>query len=115
MIDLAKKKKKKFMRQLAHAYKRIKPEWRKPTGSQSKMRKGKKGRPKMPSIGYKRPEKVRGLHPSGFKEVLIHNVKELEGVNPKEEAIKIASRVGEKKRAEIVKKAEEMNIKVLNP
>ena len=44
-----------------------------------------------------------------------HNVKEWEKINPEKEAVKIASTVGKKKRQEIVKKAGEMKIKVLNP
>jgi large subunit ribosomal protein L32e len=48
-------------------------------------------------------------------EVLIHNFKELEKINPEKEAVKIASTVGKKKRQEIVKKAEELKVKVLNP
>lgn len=109
------RKKPQFRRHMAEAYKRIKDSWRKPKGSQSKVRKRKKGKIKMPSIGYGAPKKLRYLHPCGLREVLVHNLKEVEKVNPKEEAIRISAKVGRRKRIEIMKKAEELGIKVLNP
>ena len=57
---------------------------------------------------------MRGLHPSGFREKLVHNVKDLEGVDPTKEAIRIAHTVGKKKRMEIIAKADELGIRVLN-
>ena len=79
------------------------------------MRKRKKGKGKMPEVGYRAPKSLRYLHPSGFKEVLIRNLKEVDRIDPKKEAIRIASTVGKKLREKILKKAEEMKIKVLNP
>ncbi|MEM2597607.1 MAG: eL32 family ribosomal protein, partial [Thermofilum sp.] len=55
-----------------------------------------------------------GLHPSGFEEVLVHNVKDLERIDPKRQAVRIAATVGRRKRAEILKRAEELGITVLN-
>ncbi|MEM5790951.1 MAG: eL32 family ribosomal protein, partial [Candidatus Aenigmatarchaeota archaeon] len=52
---------------------------------------------------------------SGFKEVLVYNLKDLEKINPEKEAIRVAHAIGKRKKSEIVKKAEEMKIKVLNP
>ncbi|ADD09310.1 50S ribosomal protein L32e [Candidatus Aciduliprofundum boonei] len=104
-----------FRRQEWFRYKRLGDHWRRPKGKHSKMREHKGYRPPVVDSGYRGPRKVRGLHPSGFKEVLVHNVKDLEGINPEREAIRIASRVGVKKRTEIEKKAKELNIRVLNP
>jgi len=106
---------KEFLRQSWRAYKRLKKVWRKPRGIHSKLRRKLKSKGKMPNIGYRKPKEIRYLHPSGFKEVLISNIKELEKIDPKTEAIKIAHTVGEKKRQEIVKKAQQLNIKILNP
>ena len=64
--------------------------------------------------GYKAPKVVRGIHPSGYEEVLVSNVKDLERVNPKLQAIKIR-KIGKKKKKEILSHAEKMKIKVLNP
>jgi len=109
------RKKPKFRRWMSQAYKRVKESWRRPRGIHSKVRIRKKGKIKMPSVGYGAPKELRFLHPSGLKEVLISNLKDLEKVDPKTQAIRIAHTVGEKKRKEIIKKAEEMKIKVLNP
>ncbi len=108
-------KRPKFRRQEWFRYKRLGTAWRKPRGKHSKMREHKGYRPPVVDSGYRGPKKVRGLHPSGFKEVLVYNVKDLEKVDPEREAIRIASRVGVKKRTVIEKKAEELKIRVLNP
>ncbi|MGC8812558.1 MAG: 50S ribosomal protein L32e [Candidatus Aenigmatarchaeota archaeon] len=109
------RKKPKFLRQGAKAYKRLGEKWRRPRGMHSKLRRREKSKGKMPSPGYGAPRNLKHLHPSGYKEVLVHNVNELGKINPEKEAIKIAHTVGKKKREEILKKAEELKIKVLNP
>ena len=109
------RKKPKFTRWLSQSYRRIKTSWRRPRGVHSKVRIRKKGKIKMPSIGYRAPRTLRYLHPSGLREVLVHNLKELEKIDPKVEAARISHSVGKKKRKELLKKAEELKIKVLNP
>jgi len=109
-----KRKKPKFRRQEWHRYKRLGEKWRRPKGRHSKMRRKLKGKPKMPNPGYRSPKKVRGLHPSGYEEVLVYNPKDLEKIDPERQAARIASRVGKRKRREILKKAEELGIVVLN-
>jgi large subunit ribosomal protein L32e len=109
------RKKPKFRQWMSQSYKRLKPSWRKPIGWRSKVRLKQKSKFKMPSVSYGAPKKLRYLHPSGYMEVLIHNLKELEKMNPEKEAVKIASTVGKKKRQEIMNKAGELKIKVLNP
>lgn len=105
----------KFVRWLSASLKRVRSSWRKPQGINSKIRMKLKGRLPMPTVGYGAPKEMRYLHPSGLKEVLVHNVKDLEKINPEKEAVKIASSVGNKKRNEILKKAEEKKLKILNP
>ena len=109
------KKRPAFRRQEWFRYKRLGDSWRKPKGKHSKMGAHKGYRPPVVDSGYRNPKKVRGLHPSGFKEVLVHTLGELDSVNPEREAIRIASRVGVRKRIEIEKKAEELGIRILNP
>ncbi len=104
-----------FIRQESWRYKRIKPSWRRPRGIDSKMRMEVKGWPKRVKVGYRGPKAVRGLHPSGYKEVLVHNIKELEKLDPETEAARIAHTVGARKRKEILERAKELGIKVLNP
>ncbi|MCX6800947.1 MAG: hypothetical protein NTZ73_02055 [Candidatus Diapherotrites archaeon] len=67
-----------------------------------------------PKIGYGNPAEIRGIHPSGYVEVRVHNVKELEKINPKTEAGRISATVGKKKRNEIIVRANEKKIKILN-
>jgi large subunit ribosomal protein L32e len=64
--------------------------------------------------GFRGPASVRGLHPSGFEEVLVNNLKEVDNVDAKTQAIRIASTVGDKKREMIVTKADELGIRVFN-
>lgn len=104
-----------FVRQESWRYKRIKPSWRKPKGIDSKMRLRAKGWPKIVKVGYRGPAAVRGLHPSGFRDVLVYNVSDLERLNPETDAARIAHTVGARKRMEILAKAKELGIKVLNP
>ena len=68
-----------------------------------------------PSVSYGKPKAEKYLHPSGFREVLVYNVRDLEKVDLKKEVARIGSSVGKRKRVEIKKKAEEKKIKVLNP
>ena len=109
------RKRPKFRRQEGFRYRRLGDSWRKPKGKHSKMRKHKGYRPPVVDSGYRGPKKVRGLHPSGFREILVHNPDELDNVNPDFEAVRIASRVGVRKRINIEKRAEELGIRVLNP
>ncbi|MEM5777225.1 MAG: 50S ribosomal protein L32e [Candidatus Aenigmatarchaeota archaeon] len=108
------RKKTKFNRHGAYV-KRVSKSWRRPRGRDNKMRIKEKAKGKRPSIGFGAPKSLRGLHPSGFKEILISNIKELERVDKAKEAVRIAAKVGKKKKAEIVTKAKEFGIKVLNP
>jgi large subunit ribosomal protein L32e len=112
---MKKRKKPKFPRQGAKNIARVDDKWRRPRGKQSKLRKHKKARGSMPNAGYGSPKSIRGLHPSGFEDVLVYNASNLDNLDSKKQACRIASTVGKRKRFEIMKKASEMKIKVLNP
>lgn len=103
-----------FIREEWFRYKRIPRNWRRPDGITSKMRINLKYRPNKVRVGYRGPKETRGLHPSGFEEVAVYNVKDIENVDPKTQAARIGSTVGTKKRIEIEKKAEELDVRVLN-
>ncbi|MDQ1371898.1 MAG: ribosomal protein L32e [Candidatus Thermoplasmatota archaeon] len=104
-----------FLRQEWHTRKRLQgAKWRRPRGMHSKMRQHYAYRRNVVSIGYGSPKEARYLHPSGFKEVMVHNVKDLARINPETEAARVAHKVGMKKRLEIEAKAEELKIRVLN-
>ena len=110
-----KRKKPKFERQESWRYKRIKENWRRPRGIDSKMRKKVKGWPPSPNKGYRSPREIRNLHPSGLREVRAMNVRDLDKVEPESDAVRIGHRVGDRKRIEIINRAREMGIHILNP
>jgi large subunit ribosomal protein L32e len=104
-----------FNRQDHHKKKRVDPSWRKPRGNLSKQRRGIEGKGATVEGGYRSPTAARGLHPSGFEEVRVHNTDDLEGVDPATEAVRIASGVGDRKRERIEDVCEDREIRVLNP
>jgi len=109
-------KKPEFLRQEWWRYPKFRnnPKWRRPKGIDSKMRLKRRGKPRSPSIGWSSPRLVRGLHPSGYEEVLVHNVRELESVDPTRQAVRIAGSVGARKREAILARAKELGVRVLN-
>jgi len=111
----AKTKKPKFRRHESWRYNRLKESWRKPRGLDNKMRLNVKGWPKSAKIGYGGPRISRGLHPSGYEEVLVHTPDEVVGVDSRSQAIRIAHTVGTRKRIQIASGARERGIYVVNP
>ena len=104
-----------FNRQDYHKKKRIPTSWRKPRGNLSKQRRGMKGKGDTVEAGFRSPTAARGLHPSGFEEVRVHNADDLEGVDGDTQAVRIAGSVGARKRERIEEVAEDREIRVLNP
>lgn len=109
-----KKKKPSFVRPESWRYVKLKESWRRPRGLDHKVRRKIKGWPPGVSVGYKGPKAARGLHPSGYREVLVHNAKEVSNVDPKFEAARIAHTVGKRKRAQIIAEAKERKVFILN-
>jgi large subunit ribosomal protein L32e len=104
-----------FNRQDYHKKKRVPTSWRRPRGGLSKQRKGIEAKGDTVEAGFRTPQAVRGLHPSGFEEVRVHNVDDLEGVDGDTQAVRIGSTVGARKRERIEEEAEDREIRVLNP
>jgi len=104
-----------FNRQDYHKKKRIPTSWRKPRGGLSKQRRRMKSKGPVVQAGFRTPKASRDLHPSGFEEVRVHNTDDLEGVDGDTQAVRIASKVGGRKRELIEDEAEEREIRVLNP
>lgn len=95
---------------------RLSDAWRSLRGIHNKQKVGLKYRPPVVSIGYGKPAVTRGLHPTGFEEVMVHNVNDLARVgDPKTQAARIGRTVGGKKHEAIEKAAAEKGIRVLNP
>jgi large subunit ribosomal protein L32e len=108
-------KKPQFKRTCSHKFKRLDTNWRRPRGSQGKQRRKYAAKGALAQVGYGSPVAVKGLHPSGYSDVLISSIAELELIDPSFEAIRIARTIGAQKKAIILAKAEELGIKVLNP
>ena len=104
-----------FERQDHHKKKRVPTSWRRLRGGLSKRRRGIKGKGADVDPGYRSPTAVRGLHPSGFEEVRVHRPADLAGVDGDRQAVRIASSVGGRKREQIEERAEDNEIRVLNP
>ena len=104
----------RFLRQESWRYIRVGNPWRKPKGTDSRMRLRKKGWPSLVKIGYGGPAKARGLHPSGFNDILVFTKKELEILNPETDAVRLSAGLGARKRREIVDRANELGLKILN-
>ncbi len=108
-----KSKKPEFVQQDYHKKKRLSKKWKRPTGLQSKMRHQFRGYNRRVKQGWRSPVAIRGFHGKGVESVLINNVSELKDVT-KDQGIIISAKVGLKKKIEILKKAEELKILVLN-
>ena len=109
------KKQPSFRRQEWFRYRRLsKTGYRKPKGKDSKMRMNRKYRSPMARVGYGKVASARGLHPSGFEEVLVHNIDELDGIDPERQAVRIGSSVGNRKRSRIHDRADDLGLRVLN-
>jgi len=94
---------------------RIKDHWRKPKGIDNKMRQKRKGWPRTVNVGFRSPKAVRHLHPSGKEEVAVFNVGDLTIVDPETQVARIGGTVGRRKRRAILKEAQELDIRILNP
>lgn len=100
-----------FLRQDAHKRKKLAQKWRQPKGMDSKMRIGFRSRRLLPSHGYSSPREVRGLNRQGFEEVLVLNVRDLDGIDPKTQIV-LVGHIGKKKKIEILKKCAEKQLAV---
>ena len=108
------RRKPKFIRSGGQRLKRLGRNWRRSKGIDSKMRRAIYGKTLRPKAGYGGDSRFRGIHPSGYSEVLVHNESELDGLDSRSQAIRIASKVGLLKRERILSKAAELGVKVLN-
>ncbi|MEE8168025.1 MAG: 50S ribosomal protein L32e [Candidatus Hydrothermarchaeales archaeon] len=115
MVKKSKGTKPKFKRQESSRYKKLKGGWRKPRGPHNKVRKSLGGKPIAPKIGYRGNAVQRGLHPSGYKDVLVYNPSVLDDMDKAKQAVRIASGVGDKKAKSIMEKGEKLGLKILNP
>jgi len=112
--ERAKMKKPRFVRQESWKYFRLKENWRRPKGLDNKVRKRIKGWPPRVSAGYGGPKAARGLHPSGYEEVMIYNTEDLKRIDSKTQAARMAHTIGRRQRVKIITEARKKRITVLN-
>jgi large subunit ribosomal protein L32e len=94
--------------------KKLSPSWRKPRGLFNKMRRGFPDKGPVVQVGYGAPSTIRGIHPSGFEEVLVNSLGELEAALP-HQAVRIGRTVGARKKQVMLERAFAKGLKVLNP
>ena len=110
-----KKKTPTFKRTEWFRYKRLsRSGWRAPHGMDNKQRRNFKYRSSLVRVGHGKVAAARGLHPSGFREVMVHNAGDLEIIDPETEAARVGKTVGGRKREQIYSRADELGIRVLN-
>lgn len=96
-------------------YKRLsRSGWRAPHGMDNKQRKNLKYRSSLVRVGHGKVSAAHGLHPSGFREIMVHNTGDLETIDPETEAARVGGTVGGRKREYIYSRADELGIRVLN-
>lgn len=100
----------------AHKYNRISDAWRKPRGIDNALRRHFKGRGAVPTVGYRTPKATRYMDKDGFRRVVISNAQELEPLlmHIRRYKVLIAHTVGAKSRKDIVQRAKELNIRLVN-
>lgn len=100
------RRKLKFIRQDTNKNIGMEKKWRKPKGMHSKLRLNKKGHGRKPSPGYRSPRNIRGKK----EYTLVNSIKDI-GENRK---IVIASKVGLRKKVEMIKYSLEKGIHIIN-
>jgi len=87
--------------------------WRGAKGRHSKLRLNRKSYPKSPRIGFKTDKskinKIKGLEPK-----LVYNSKEIALLDKNKNIVILSKRVGAKKKIEMISKAKEMGLQILN-
>merc|ERR1712100_462500 len=113
---IVKKRMLRFKRHQSDEYVKVKDCWRRPRGIDSRERRKFKGLTQLVHVGYGSDKATRHMMPSGFYKFIVSNVKQLEVLlmQNRKYAAEIAHNVSSRKRKEIVERAEQLNIKVLN-
>ena len=91
--------------------------WRRPRGIDSRVRRQFRGNKPLVKIGYGTKRDHRHVLASGFKKFLVRTPSDIEMLlmNNRVYAAEIANNLSARKREQIVKRARELNVKVLNP
>ena len=111
------KRRKKFVRHQSDRKIAVKPNWRKQKGIDSRVRRKFKGCGVVqPNIGYGTNKKHRHILPNGMLKAVVHNMADLEllMMHNRRYCAEVAHNVSARKRKEIVERAMQLDVKVLN-
>nr|BAK00778.1 predicted protein [Hordeum vulgare subsp. vulgare] len=114
---IVKKRTLKFTRFQSDLYGgRLAESWRRPRGIDNRMRRRFRGNKKMPKIGYGSDNATKFFLPNGLKKFVVHNAADLNVLlmNNRTFCAEIAHNVSSRKRAEIVKRAQQIRVKITN-
>lgn len=117
LLEIRKKNKARkpsFRRQDSHKKKKLGMMWRKPRGLHSNVRLNVRGYVHGPSHGYGSPRAVKFRNRFGYKEVVVHNLNDLVGLDKDSVQIKIARTVGKRKKVQLLEKAKELGLTLSN-
>lgn len=103
-----------FRRTQWYEYKRLGTAWRKPMGMDSAMRRHFGYEQSVVKIGFVGPKSVRGLHPSGFREVYVDQIEQLKAIDVKTQAARISGTLGTRKLKLIYAEADKLGVRILN-
>jgi len=115
-VKIVKKKTNLFNRFESDRHKRVDRSWRKPRGIDCRVRRRFRGNLAMPVIGFGSNRKTRFLLPNYKKKFVVNNVQELDLLlmNREKYCAEIAAKVGAAKRIDIIRRAEELGVKLTN-
>ena len=110
------KRTKKFVRFESEDFGKLKPSWRRPRGIDNRVRRRFRGNKKMPKCGFGSDKKTRYLLPNGFQKFLVTCAKDLDILlmNNRTFCGELAHNLSARKRAGIVKRAAELNVRLTN-
>ncbi len=115
-IKIVKKHRGTFDRFECDRHKRVDRSWRKPRGIDCIVRRRYRGVLRAPKIGYASNHKTRHLLPNYLKKFVVNNTQEVDLLlmNKDKYCAEIASTVGAVKRIDILRRADELGVKVTN-
>ena len=113
---VVKKRSKKFTRFECEDFGKLRPNWRRPRGIDNRVRRRFRGNKPMAKVGYGSDAKTRFLLPSGFKKFLVTNLRDLEILlmNNRTFSGELAHNLSARKKAAIVRRAAELNVRLTN-
>ena len=113
---IVKKKTNKIKRWHSDRYMKVGESWRRPFGIDGRFRRKFKGTGPHVKIGYGSNKVTKYLLPNGFYKFIVSNVRDLDLLlmHNRTYCAEIAASVSTRKRKEILDRAEQLNVRVIN-